>query len=303
MSDYNSSLPVRTENAGDVIAKIADATVTSQQLKVGADGSINVTDNGGSLTVDGSVTVTQATGTNLHAVIDSGSITVTNAAGASAVNIQDGGNSITVDGTVAVSNFPTTVDTNFGTVGANTIRAAAQIGNSTGAANFNTGATGAQTLRVEANQGQPAAIANSWLTKINDGTDTLLVNTDGSINVVVSDSTPGTSVNDYNTSAALAAAGTSNHDYTVTAGKTLSLNQIEASGSGKMKIEVKVETAVASGVFNTRFVQFNSTSNPNMSIQLKDEIVVAAGVRVRVIRTNKDNQAQDVYSTICGYEV
>jgi hypothetical protein len=41
MSDYNSSLPVRTENAGDLIVKIADATVTSQQLKVESDGSIN----------------------------------------------------------------------------------------------------------------------------------------------------------------------------------------------------------------------------------------------------------------------
>src|ERR1035437_6510971 len=42
MADYNSSLPVRTETAGDVIAKIADATTPSQQLKVYANGSIDV---------------------------------------------------------------------------------------------------------------------------------------------------------------------------------------------------------------------------------------------------------------------
>lgn len=52
------------------------------------------------------------------------------------------------------------LDTNYGAVGANTLRTAAEIGNATGAANFNSGATGAQTLRVEANQG--AANATPW---------------------------------------------------------------------------------------------------------------------------------------------
>jgi len=80
--------------------------------------------------------------------VDIGDVTVNNASGAAAVNIQDGGNSITVDGTVGVSNLPTTVDTNYGTVGASTIRTASQIGNTTGGANFNAGTVGAQTLRV-----------------------------------------------------------------------------------------------------------------------------------------------------------
>lgn len=39
-------------------------------------------------------------------------------------------------------------DKNFGTVGANTLRSAAQIGNATGAADFNAGNSSAQTLRV-----------------------------------------------------------------------------------------------------------------------------------------------------------
>jgi hypothetical protein len=113
----------------------------------------------------------------------------------------------------------------------------------------------------------------------------------------------GVEVNDYSTAAAVAAAATSNHDYTVTALKTLMLTQIEASASGKAKMEVQIETGVATDVFNTRFVQFNSTASPNMHVELKEPIAVAAGVRVRVIRTNKDNQSQDLYSTICGHEV
>lgn len=52
---------------------------------------------------------------------------------------------------IPISNFPTTADTNFGTVGASTLRTAAQVGNATGAANFGAGATSAQTLRVVSN--------------------------------------------------------------------------------------------------------------------------------------------------------
>lgn len=113
----------------------------------------------------------------------------------------------------------------------------------------------------------------------------------------------GSEVNNYNTAAALAAAGSSNHDYTVTAATTLKLSQVWASASAKLKIQVQVETGVASGVFNTVFVGFNSTATPNIEVPIKENISVAAGVKVRVIRTNLDNQPQDVYSTISGHEI
>lgn len=120
---------------------------------------------------------------------------------------------------------------------------------------------------------------------------------------VTSVDSEGTEVNDYNTGSAVAASASSNHDYTVTVATTLKLSQIWASASGKMKIEVRIETAAASGVFNTRFVGFNSTANPNIDIDINEHIAVVAGAIVRVIRTNLDNQAQDVYSTICGHEI
>jgi hypothetical protein len=112
----------------------------------------------------------------------------------------------------------------------------------------------------------------------------------------------GTEVNDYNT-ATVAAAGTSNHDYTVTAATTLKLAQIWAAASGKMRIEVQVETGVATAVFTTKFVAFNSTANTNIELPIIENIAVAAGVRVRVIRKNLDNQSQDLYSTISGHEI
>lgn len=62
--------------------------------------------------------------------------------------------------TVTESNFPSTVNTNYGTVGASTIRTASQIGNATGAADFNFGTVGAQTLRIGAQIGNATGAAD-----------------------------------------------------------------------------------------------------------------------------------------------
>lgn len=120
--------------------------------------------------------------------------------------------------------------------------------------------------------------------------------------VTISES-EGDEVNDYKDAASIAAAASDNHDYIVTALKTFYLTQIEASASGKAKMLVAIETAIASGVFTPKFAKFNSTADTNFSIILKEPIAVAAGVRVRVTMTNRDNQAQDLYSTISGHEV
>lgn len=357
MSDYDSSLPVRTEANGDVAVKVVDGTTPSQELSVDATGKVSAklsdgagTDltsqaNGSQQALDVGInvagvqidprqiraltaadvvtadqgapnsaanawttkltdgtdiaTVTAAGELNVLATaqpgVDIGDVTINNGAGAAAVNIQDGGNiisiddaggSITVDGTVSASNFPATVDTNYGTVGASTLRSASQIGNATGAASFNNGVTGAQTLRVAAN----LAVAGADVTNLNP------------VPVSISNLATGTHINDYKSASSIAAAGTDNHDYTVTALKTLMLGSVLSSGSGKAKMDVQVETGVATGVFTTYFTQFNSTSTPNMEVKLTDPISVAAGVRVRVVMTNRDNQSQDLYSTICGTE-
>jgi len=317
MSDYDSSLPVRTENDGDVVAKIADATTPSQQLAVNADGSINVTDNGGSLTVDGvdfdirdldsatdSVEVLQATHDdhNLNANLQVGDADVANG---NPVPVSDAGGSLTVDATdldirnlvFATDKVDVSGSTDIG-LDAATLAALESITvqNGAGAAAVNI-QDGGNSITVDATDLDIRDLTHvSDSVKIGDGTDFLAVNTDGSINVVVLDGTPGTPINDYNTAAAVAGGATSNHDYTVTALKTFYLNQIEASGTGKMKIEVLVN-----GV--SKFVKFNSTSNPNMSIHLENPITAAAGQVVRIIRTNRENQAQDLYSTISGYEL
>lgn len=334
MSDINSSLPVRTENPGDVIAKIADATTPSQQLAVDAAGKIFAKLNDGA----GNDITSQANGAqqaldvgiNVAGVqIDPRDIraltsadVVTAEQGTSPWITKDQADGPVTPGTVASfseliggqfntslptltngqqaaiqvdssgrllthsSNLPATVDTNYGTVGASTIRTAAQIGNATGAADFNNGATGAQTLRTAAN----LAVGGANVSAGNP------------VPVSFSATPSGDQIDDYS-AATVAGGGTSNHDYTVSAGKTLILNQIEATASGKGKIDVQIETGVASGVFNTFFTLFNSTATPNMQLKLSAPISVAAGVRVRVHRTNKEGSSQDLYSTISGVEV
>lgn len=113
----------------------------------------------------------------------------------------------------------------------------------------------------------------------------------------------GDEVNDYNTASAVAAAATNNHDYTVTAGQILKFTGVHTSASGRIKVVVSIETGVGTNVFTPKFVRFSTASELNEFIEIQEAIEVAAGVRVRVARTNRDLLAQDLYSTICGHEI
>lgn len=245
MSDYDSSLPVRTETNGDVAVKVVDGTTPSQTLTVNTDGSAEV-----------------------HVIND----------------------------------------LDYGAVGADTIRTASQIGNATGAADFGAGSSGAQTLRTSSNitrdgtelsYGVGASGVNTLRTAsiIHDGTDQMAVNTDGSINVVVQEDV-GTEIVNYDTSSAIASGASDNHDLVFASASKLF--QVWSSASGKLKSEVQIETGSATNVFNTVMVGFNSTANPNIQMNLAKYAAIPTGARVRVIRTNNDNQSQDVYSTIIG---
>ena len=112
----------------------------------------------------------------------------------------------------------------------------------------------------------------------------------------------GDEVVDFDQADAVAKDASTNHDYTVNVGKTLIIDEVICSASGRAKFELQVETGVATGTFNTVAVAFNSTANPNATILTNKKLKVAAGVIVRVIKTNRDNQPQDLYSTILGVE-
>jgi len=252
MSDYNSSLPVRTQADVDerLQSKIVDFTNPALGMEVDADGNAQAKMHGSDpASADRVIRVSELGAVSVDGVYHATNNTLPSASGMIA-HTRDAAPDET-DQTkriTAISN---------GTVHAMDV----SLHDSAGAA---------------INAGNPLPVSFS--------------------------ETLGDEVHAYNTSAAVAANASVQHEYTVTALKTLNLKQILAAASGKMKAEVKVETGVAAGTYNTKAVRFNSTANPLADTLLSVPLVVLAGVKVRITLTNLDNQAQDLYSTIIGTE-
>lgn len=298
---------------------------------VSISGTVAVTDNGGSLTVDASDldirdlsaaqdNVAISDGTDQLAVNADGSINAVVSAtdldirdlssATDSVTIADGGGSITVDGAVTVSG--TDIDirdlshtTDSIAIGDGTDLLAIAADGSIAVTDNGTTLSvddGGGSLTVDATDLDVRDLTHvSDSVKIGDGTDLLAVNADGSINVVLAGSSDNP-VSSFNTASAVAKDATSNHDYTVTAAKTLRLKQIIVAASGAMKVEVQVGP-LASLV--TKAVVFTSGAKPTESIVFEQPIEVpdTSTGTVRVIRRNDESQAMDVYSTIIGEEV
>jgi hypothetical protein len=258
MSDYASSLPIRSEVDGldaRVQVKVVDATNPgTQQLIVDTDGNAHIEMHGNT-----------PAGTDVVQTLTEEGRTTSRGDYDATTNTKPSSNAVLIH---SRQTTPTEVHQTFRPTGINS--------------SVNT-SVWAQDVAIRDEDGNPFTANNPFPVTISDS--------------------EGVEVNNYNTSAAVLAAASSNHDYTVTALKTLKLSQIVVAASGRIKVEVQVETAAASGVFNTVFVQFNSTSNTNIIIPINENISVVAGAKVRVIRTNRDLLAQDVYSTICGHEI
>jgi len=115
----------------------------------------------------------------------------------------------------------------------------------------------------------------------------------------------GDEIHDEDTAVDVAKDATDTHDLVVASGKTLLVHQVLGSASGKMKVELQIGDGAVSEVFTKKAVRFNSTAKPDADIDLKVALKVigtANGTTVRVIRTNRDNQVQDLSTTIIGVE-
>ena len=132
--------------------------------------------------------------------------------------------------------------------------------------------------------------------------DELVVNSDGSINVNQISTQVGTDVHEYGTSAAVAIDTPTNVvDYTVTTAKILLLKSVQATGSGKCKVEVKAGTPASE---DTVAVFFVSTASGYGELTFPQPIEVAGDDKVLVTVTNIENaQAQDLYAYINGVEL
>ena len=315
MADYDSSLPVRTEAAGDVDVFISDATTPTQKLKVNADGSIDtslaagtkviITDGTDDVAVnaDGSVnavvtatdldirdltasdivTAVQAThdNLNLNANLQVGDADVANG---NPVPISDAGGSLTVDGTVAA--------TQSGTWDIGTVTTLTGITNDV---NIADGGNSITVDAVDLDIRDLTAASDSVQANLFDATGAAFSQANP-LPVSFSSEQAGDEIVDFNTSASVAKDASVNHDYTVSAGKTFLGDEAWISGSGKLKAELLVNGSVV-------WVGFNSTSNPNIRIPTEKILKAAATQVIRFTITNRDKQAQDVYSTLAGLEI
>ena len=111
----------------------------------------------------------------------------------------------------------------------------------------------------------------------------------------------GEEIHDFDMASAIAKDGNSEHTYSVASGVTVFLYGYKASASGKMKAELQIGDGAVSEVFSTKDVTFNSTANPNIAGDLFRTPIKVIGTAntttIKLIRTNRDNQAQDLYST------
>jgi hypothetical protein len=278
MADFDSSLPIRTENNGDVVSKICDATVESQQLKVNADGSIDVnaefapgtkviiTDGTDDLAInaDGSVNaVVSATDLDIRDLDETTDSVTAHQGGTWSVDVA---NTVTVQSTdldirdlafatdkvdvsgsdVTVSSLPADVDIRDLTAASDSV--AAHLFDEAGVA-----FSSSNPLPVEFFENQTEAF-------------------------------------DYDQASAIAGNASSTHTYAAPA--NFKLKEAFISASGKVRAELKINSVTVA-------VGFNSTANPNISFRF-DKGLNASGVNIEIVKTNLDKQSQDLYSTIVG---
>ncbi len=135
------------------------------------------------------------------------------------------------------------------------------------------------------------------------GTDLVpLVDAQGHLQIdVLTSPTPsevaGTRVHDQQSDAAVAAAGSVNHDVTAVTNPLL-VKRISCSASGAAKFQVEIGPA-GTGVLTD--VKFIPAEGGTVDFEFSPSISVTATEAVRVIKTNRNkSKAQDLYSTAMG---
>lgn len=109
-------------------------------------------------------------------------------------------------------------------------------------------------------------------------------------------------IHDYDTAAGVASDATSNHDYTV-AGTTFLLKSVIVAGSGNVKFEIQTGPVASLATVAVGFLNGRNGDTRQVTFDPAIEVPVTSTGTVRVIRTNRQGAATDVYSTIIGYDV
>jgi hypothetical protein len=338
MADYNSSLPIRTETNGDAAVKVVDGTVTSQALAIDSSGRVTIKAqdgagnaltsqaNGGQQALDVGINVggVQIDPRDIRALTNADVVTAEQGAPGTAANgwfvkVTDGTDTLAIsaagEASVAVTAALPAGNNNIGDVDAN-------MRDGAGTALTSTLVNSKQSLDVTTTaHGVDGSAKPFSAVQVggSDGTNlqTLSTDTNGQLKVNLFDeagaafsganplpvsiaaTATGDEVLDFKQASAIAAAASDTHSYAVSSGTTLTLQQIVASGSGKIKVAISLGPT---GSEVLKAVLFNSTSNPNVAYTFAAPQQLDDTMSVKVVVTNLDKQAQDLYSTIEGFE-
>jgi hypothetical protein len=112
----------------------------------------------------------------------------------------------------------------------------------------------------------------------------------------------GEEIHDYDTAAAVASDATDNHDYTV-AGTTFLLKSVIVSGSGNIKFEIQTGPVASLATVAVGFLTGRQGDTKQVFFDPAVEVPVTSTGTVRIIRTNRQGAATDLYSTIIGNDV
>lgn len=264
MADFDSKLPIRSL-AADNTTEIADSAGTTIN-PAKEDGNL-ATLAGGVSSAKYQVNNAQVAGTAVSVNTgnsDAGTQRVVLASDQPAVaeNLTEvGGSAIALGQTTMAASLPVTIASNQTDLKVDLDKVA---GTTT---SVNTGNSDAGTQRVVIASDQPT------------------------LSVSFTDTTASTI--DYKKATAVAAAASDTH--TLSPGSTINVTQVDFSGSGQMKCEIKYGTT---GSEVSKWVGFTSKGDLNGSFRLPHPITITNTQSILVILTNTDNQAQDVYSSI-----
>jgi hypothetical protein len=166
--------------------------------------------------------------------------------------------------------------------------------------------TDSQRLAINASGEAQVDVASHGLTNTNP----LPVSKDNSANsetnpifVKITDTVlSGVEVHDYDTAAAVASDTADNHDYTVT-GTTFLLKSVIVAGSGNIKFEVQTGPLASLATVAVGFLTGKEGDTKQLFFDPAIEVPVTSTGTVRIIRTNRQGAATDLYSTIIGNDV
>lgn len=313
-----------------VVGGGTEATALRVTIANDSTGLLSIDDNGGSITVDGTVTAD----TNFDYAEDSAHSSGNIGAFTLAVR-NDAGTALAADGdyipfmvnsagalyTTSTSNSPSKVDDSAFSIAVDTVSPSGFLADETapdsvdegdvGLARMTldrkvltriVGATDANRLDIDASGHAQIDIAAISVTAFPVSATTALNTMTNPIFVQTVDTALSTDeIHDYST-ATPAGDAASNHDYTVT-GTTFMLKSIIASCSGAMKFEIQTGPVASLVTKAVGFLNARQGDTKQVYFDPPIEVPVTSTGTVRVIRTNRNSSSTDVYSTIIGYDV